>query len=89
MTGLLQAPRQHEGEHHSDTAHDGEEACIGVHYRLSAWRAFACWQPLQVHVGPQLQTSPHWHEAAGRSARFWHPQVHSEPVQTAHAQPFD
>jgi len=31
-------------------------------------RAFACWHPLQVHVGPQ---------------------VHSEPVQTAHAQPFD
>jgi hypothetical protein len=60
-----------------------------MHYRLSAWRAFACWQPLQVHVGPQLQTSPHWHEAAGRSAEFWHPQVHSEPVQTPHAQPFD
>jgi hypothetical protein len=60
-----------------------------VHYRLSAWRAFACWQPLQVQVGPQLQTSPHWHEAAGRSAEFWQPQAHSEPVQTAHAQPFD
>jgi len=60
-----------------------------VHYRLSAWRVFACWQPLQVHVGPQLQTSPHWLEAAGRSAGFWQPQVHSEPGQTAHAQPFD
>jgi hypothetical protein len=60
-----------------------------MHYRLSAWHAFACWQPWQVHVGPQLQTSRHWHEAAGRSAGFWHPQVHSEPVQTPHAQPFD
>jgi hypothetical protein len=60
-----------------------------VHYRLSAWRAFACWQPLQVHVGPPPQTSPHWHEAAGRAAAFWQPQVHSEPVQAAHAQTFD
>jgi hypothetical protein len=60
-----------------------------VHYRLSDWRAFACSQRLQLHVGPQLQTSPQWHEAAGRSAGFWQPQVHSEPVQTAHAQPFD
>jgi hypothetical protein len=60
-----------------------------VHHRLSDWRAFACWQPLQVHVGPQLQTSPHWHEAAGGLAGFWQPQLHSEPVQTAHAQPFD
>ena len=56
----------------------------------AAYRAAPpCWQPLQMHVGPQLQTSPHWHEAAGRSAAFWQPQAHSEPVQTAHAQPFD
>jgi hypothetical protein len=60
-----------------------------VHYRLSAWRAFACWQPLQVHVGPQLQNSPHWHEVAGRAAAFWQPQVHAEPVQAAQAQTFD
>ena len=40
-------------------------------------RAFAFWQPVQVHAGPQLQTSPHWHEAAGRGAVFWQPQVHS------------
>jgi hypothetical protein len=30
-----------------------------VHYRLSAIRAFACWQLSQVQVSPQLQTSPH------------------------------
>jgi hypothetical protein len=56
---------------------------------MSDWRAFACWQPLQLHVGPQLQTSPHWHEADGRAAAFWQPHVHSEPVQAAHAQTFD
>jgi hypothetical protein len=62
-----------------------------VHYRLSAWRAFACWQPLQLHVGPQLQTSPHWHEAADWAAGFgfWQPQVHPEPVQAAQRQTFD
>jgi len=60
-----------------------------VHHRLSEMRALACWHPRQVHVGPQLQTSPHWHEAAGRAAAFWQPQVHSEPVQVAHAQTFD
>jgi hypothetical protein len=60
-----------------------------MHYRLSDWRPFACWQPLQSHVGPQLQTSPHWHEAAGQPAGFWHPHVHSEPVQTVQAQTFD
>jgi hypothetical protein len=58
-------------------------------YRCSDWPALACRQPLQVHVGPQLQTSPHWHEADGWSAGFWQPQVHSEPVQTEHAQAFD
>jgi hypothetical protein len=31
---------------------------------------------LQVHVSPQLQTSPHWHETAGADAGFWQPQVH-------------
>jgi hypothetical protein len=44
---------------------------------------------LQLHVGPQSQTSPHWHEAAERAGKFWQPQVHSEPVQTAHAQAVD
>jgi hypothetical protein len=58
--------------------------CIGVHYRLAVWPAFACWQALQVHVGPQLQASPHWHDVAGRPAGLWQPQVHSEPPQTAH-----
>ena len=52
-------------------------------------RPFACWQLLQVHVSPQLQTSPHWQEAAGRAAGFWQPQVHSEPVHTAQPQTFD
>jgi hypothetical protein len=72
-----------------DTAGDGEEACIEMHYRLSDGRAFAWWQPLQLHVGPQLETSPHWHEAAGRAAGFWPPHLQSEPVQTAQAQTFD
>jgi hypothetical protein len=39
-------------------------------YRLAAIRTFTCWQPSQVHVGPQWQTSPHWHEAAGAGAEF-------------------
>jgi len=60
-----------------------------VYYLPSDFCAFGFWQPLQVQVGPQLQIAPHWHEAGGRSAGFWQPQVHSEPVQTAHAQPFD
>jgi hypothetical protein len=62
-----------------------------VHYRLADWRAFACWQPLQVHVGPQPQTSPHRHEAADWTGGFgfWQPHLHSEPVQTAHAHAFD
>jgi hypothetical protein len=58
-----------------------------VHYRLTDWRA--CWQPVQLHAGPQLQTSPHWHEAAVRAAGLWQPQVHSEPVQTVQAHTFD
>jgi hypothetical protein len=41
---------------------------------------------LQLQVGPQLQTSPHWHEAAGCG---WQPHWHSEPGQTAHVQTFD
>jgi len=48
----------------------------------------ACWQPSQVHVGPQLQTSPHWHEVAGTGAGFWQPQVHQVP-QVPHTQTFD
>jgi hypothetical protein len=49
----------------------------------------------QLHVGPQLQAGPQlqrsseWHDADGRAAGFWQPQVHSEPVQAAHAQTFD
>ena len=49
----------------------------------------------QLHVGPQLQAGPQlqrsseWHDAAGWAAGFWQPQVHSEPVQAAHAQTFD
>jgi hypothetical protein len=61
----------------------------GVHHRLSTWRAFACRQSVQVQVGPQLQTSPHWQEAAGRASALWQPQLHSAPGQTAHAQTFD
>jgi hypothetical protein len=46
--------------------------------------AFACWQLLQVHVSPQLQTSPHWHQPVGAGVGFWpaesnvegQPQVH-------------
>jgi len=33
---------QHKGEHHADAADDGEEACIGVHYRLSNWPELEC-----------------------------------------------
>jgi len=46
-------------------------------------------QPWHVHAGPQLQTSPHWHDAAGVGAGFWHPQVHSGPRQMAQVQTFD
>jgi len=60
-----------------------------VHHRLSDTRALPCWQLLQVHVGPQLQTSPHWHEAAGTGAAFWQPQVHRVPTQVPHTQTFD
>jgi hypothetical protein len=52
-------------------------------------RAVACWQPLQLHVSPQLQTSPHWHEAVGTAAGFWQPHVHSGPIQVPQAQTFD
>jgi hypothetical protein len=72
-----------------DAADDGEEPCSGVHHRLSDWRPVACRQPSQLHVGPQLQTSPHRHEAAGRAAELWQPHMHSEPGQTAHAHTFD
>jgi hypothetical protein len=89
MTGLRPGTTPARGRASEDAADDGEEACIGVHYRLSAWRGFACWQPWQVHVGPQLQTSPHWHEPAGRAAGVWQPQLHSEPVQIAPAHAFD
>jgi len=44
---------------------------------------------LQVHVGPQLETSPHRHEAVGTGAGFWQPQVHCVPTQVAHPQTFD
>jgi hypothetical protein len=71
------APRQHEPQHQAETAGSGEEGS-----------ALACWQPWQLHVGPQLQTSPHWHDT-GRAAAFWQPHVHSEPVQVAQTQTFD
>jgi hypothetical protein len=60
-----------------------------VHYRLSTFDAFACWQPSQVHVGPQLQTSPHWHGTLDAGAAFWQPQVHNVPTQVWHTQTFD
>ena len=53
-------------------------------------RAFRCWPLVHVHVSPQLQTSPHWHDAvAGTGAGFWQPQVHCEPAQDWHAQTFE
>jgi hypothetical protein len=51
--------------------------------------AFACWQLLQLHVSPQLQTSPHWHDAVATGAGFWHPHVHWAPTQVSHPQTFD
>jgi len=60
-----------------------------VHHRLSEMRPFACWQLWQVHVSPQLQTSPHWQEAAATGAAFWQPQVHWVPTQVSHTQTFD
>lgn len=56
--------------------------------RLSI-RALLCWQPSQVHDSPQLQVSPHRHDAIGWVAGFWQPQVHSEPLQAVHKQTFD
>jgi hypothetical protein len=61
---------------------------VRVHQRLSAFRTFACWQLLQQHVGPQLQTSPHWHEAVA-AAEVWQPQVHWIPTQVSHPRTFD
>ena len=52
-------------------------------------RAFASWHRLQLHVFPQVQASPHWHDAAGRAEGFWQPHLHSEPVQTPQVQTFD
>jgi hypothetical protein len=67
--------------------------CVAIptpcRYRLSDGRAFACWQPWQLHVSPQRHASPHWHDAAGLGTGFWQPHVHSEPVQTVQAQTFD
>jgi hypothetical protein len=60
-----------------------------VHQRLSTFRAAACRQPSQVHVGPQLQTSPHWHDALSAGAECWQPQVHWVPTQVSHPQTFD
>jgi hypothetical protein len=88
-TGLPAGITPARGGHHTDTADEGERASAGVQYRLSGPGAFACRQPLQLHVGPQLQASPHWQDAAVRAAGSWQPQVHSEPGQTAHAHPFD
>jgi hypothetical protein len=47
---------------------DGED--VGVHHRDSGTDAFPFRQSLQLHVSPQLQTSPHWHEAVGAGAEF-------------------
>ena len=49
----------------------------------------ACWQPSQVHAGPQLQASPHWHAPVGWAAAVWQPHVHSFPVQVPQAHTFD
>jgi len=57
--------------------------------RLSEMRVCACWQALQVHDSPQLQTSPHWHAAAAWGAGFWQPQVHWAPLQAWQEQTFD
>ncbi|MGE4057016.1 MAG: hypothetical protein AB7F99_19680 [Vicinamibacterales bacterium] len=59
-----------------------------MHQRLSTDRTFACWQPSQVHMGLQLQTSPHWHEALV-AGEFWQPHVHGVPTQVSHRQTFD
>ena len=59
-----------------------------VHQRLSTFRTFACWQPSQVHVGPQSQTSPHGQEALG-AGEFRQPQAHWVPTQVSHSQTFD
>jgi hypothetical protein len=60
-----------------------------VHQRFSTFRAVACRQPSQLHVGPQLQTSPHWQEVLGAGAEFWQPHVHWVPPQVSHPQTFD
>jgi hypothetical protein len=39
-------------------------------------------------MGPQLQTSPHWHEELV-AREFWQPHVHWVPTQVSHPQPFD
>ena len=57
-------------QRHADTADEGEDACTGVHHRVSATRAFACWPLLQLHVSPQLHTAPHWHDAVGTGEGF-------------------
>jgi hypothetical protein len=46
-------------------------------------------QPAHVHVSPQVQAAPHWHDAAGRAGVVWQPHLHSDSLQTAHAQTFD
>ena len=42
----------------------------GVRHRVSETRAFARPQPLQLHVSPQLQPSPHWHDTVDTGAGF-------------------
>jgi len=51
-------------------------------------RLFECRQLLQLHVWPQLQTSPHW-QAVGAGAEFWQPQLHWVATQVSHPQTFD
>ena len=82
---------ENEGQGNNESAHQASRdnpADVTCH-RLSEARAFACWQPVQVHVAPQLQTSPHWHDAIGAGAGFWQPQVHSVPTQVSQTQTFD
>jgi len=61
----------------------------GEHHRQADWHAFACWQPSHVHAGPQLQTSPQWHDASDLASAFRQPHVQSEPLQAPQAHTFD
>ena len=82
----------HERQRDDESADQGgndNPAHSRCHYRISALRVFPCWQPVQLHDGPHVQTSPHWHDAADRAAAFWHPQVHAEPLHALQEQTFE